>query len=115
MNSMLQADLLRVEDYLEGEQDSEIRHEYIGGVAYAMAGASDEHNLIAGSIYAALRQHLRGGPCRVFIAEVKTRLRIAKEDIFYYPDIMVTCDPRDTDPYCKCFPKVVIEVLSEST
>lgn len=115
MNTALQADFLRVEDYLGGELHSEIRHEYIGGAVYAMAGTSDEHNLIAGNFFAALHSHLRGGVCKVFFSEVKTRLLIAEEDIFYYPDIMVVCDPRDTDRYFKRFPKVVIEVLSEST
>jgi Uma2 family endonuclease len=108
-------EFLSVEDYLEGELQSEIRHEYIGGSVYAMAGTSDAHNLIAGNFFAALHFHLRGGACRVFMSELKIRLLIANQDIFYYPDVMVTCDPRDTERYFKQFPKVLIEVLSEST
>ena len=106
---------MTLEDYLEGEQRSEIRHEYIGGVAYAMVGGSEAHNLISLALASALRQDLRGGSCRAFMADVKISLRIAEEDIFNYPDVMVVCDPRDTDPHCKRYPKVVIEVLSEST
>jgi Uma2 family endonuclease len=49
------------------------------------------------------------------MSEGKARLRLANEDIFYYPDVMVACDPRDTDRYFKRYPKVLIEVLSEST
>lgn len=111
----VQTDFLSVEDYLAGEQHSEIRHEYISGAAYAMAGGSEDHNIISLNWAAALRQHLRGGSCRVFMADVKTRLHIADEDIFYYPDVMVACDPRDKDAYFKRFPKVLIEVLSAST
>ncbi len=115
MNTALPVERLSVEDYLEDELHSEIRHEYIGGAVYAMAGTSDAHNLISGNFFAALHSHLRGGPCRVFIAEVKTRLLIAGQDLFYYPDLMVVCDPRDTERYYKRFPKVLIEVFSEST
>lgn len=106
---------LSVEEYLAGELRSEIRHEYVGGTVYAMAGTSEEHNTIAGNIFAALHAHLRGKPCRVFIVDMKVRLFIAREDVFYYPDLMVTCDPRDTDRYFKRFPKVLIEVLSPDT
>ena len=88
---------------------------YIGGILYAMAGGSDVHNLICGNFFAALHSHLRGGSCRVFMADVKTRLLIHNQEIFYYPDVMVACDPRDTHPYYKRFPKVLIEVLSQAT
>jgi Uma2 family endonuclease len=106
------ATTLTVEDYLAGELRSKDRHEYLGGVGYAMAGASSNHNRIAGNLYAALRSHLRGKHCEVFISDLKLRLEISEEAVFYYPDVMVTCDPRDTDPYFKRFPQVLIEVLS---
>jgi Uma2 family endonuclease len=104
-----------VANYLAGELESETRHEYLGGVVYAMAGSSAEHNLIIGNLLASLRSALRGGPCRIYAIDVKVRLRVANEDIFYYPDLLVTCDPRDTEPYFKSYPKLVIEVLSPST
>jgi Uma2 family endonuclease len=106
---------LSVEEYLAGELQRKERHEYLGGVVYAMAGASSNHNRIAGNLYASLRSHLRGKPCEVFISDVKLRLEIAEEDVFYYPDVMVACDPRNTDPYFKSFPHVLIEVLSPQT
>ena len=106
---------LSVEDYLAGEPASEVRHEYLGGVVYAMAGASIEHNIISGNIYSSLRSHLRGKPCGAFMADVKLRLEFVSDDVFYYPDVMVACDPRDTDKFYKRFPKVLIEVMSEST
>lgn len=106
---------ISVEDYLARELASEERREYLDGVVYAMAGASIEHNIISGNIYSSLRSHLRGKPCGAFMADVKLRLEFSNDDVFYYPDVMVACDPRDTDKFFKRFPKVLIEVMSEST
>ena len=107
--------LLSSEDYLEQERESALRHEFVGGVAYAMAGASEEHNIIAGNLHAALHAHLRGKPCRVFMVDLKIRLKVLETDIFYYPDLMVVCDPHDDDRYFKRHPRVLIEVLSKET
>ena len=104
-----------VQDYLDGEEHGKVRHEYLGGVVYAMAGASDEHNGICLNIATALHGHLRGKACRVFMADVRLRLGIAGDDLLYYPDLMVACDPRDTDRLFKQFLRVLIEVLSEAT
>jgi len=109
------ANSISVSDYLEGEQLSEIRHEYIGGRVYAMSGGSEAHNVLSGNLYAALRSHFKGKPCMVFMADMKIRLKIAEDDIFYYPDLLVTCDPSDDAPYYKTKPRVIIEVLSPST
>ena len=115
MTAVEKTQLLTVEEYIEGEQHSDVRHEYIAGVAYAMAGGSVAHNLITGNFYSALRAHLAGKGCRVFIADVKVRLEIARDDVLYYPDVMVGCDPRDTEKFYLRYPKVIVEVLSEST
>ena len=80
-----------------------------------MAGASEEHNVISLNLASALRAHLRGKPCRVFMADVKVRLQIAHADIFYYPDVMVVCDPQDTERLFKRHPRVLVEVLSPET
>ena len=111
----LQASSLSVEDYLSGELRSEVRHEYVAGSVYAMAGASEEHNDLALNLATALRLHLRSGPCKVFMVDMKARLERGSQSVFYYPDVMVACDPRDTDRYFKRFPKVIIEVLSPDT
>ena len=60
---------LTVEDYLAAELRSDTRHEYLAGSVYAMAGASEEHNLICTNLAAALHGHLRGKPCRVFLVD----------------------------------------------
>src|SRR5438477_10625749 len=95
---------LSVEDYLEGERFSEIRHEYVGGVAYAMAGASDDHNRIAGNIFGELRERLRGKRCEPFITDMK--LKIPGGHVFYYPDALVACDPADNAKYFREQPTI---------
>ncbi|PWU10983.1 MAG: hypothetical protein C5B50_24215 [Verrucomicrobia bacterium] len=105
--------LLSVEDYLEGEKRSEIRHEYLGGYIYAMAGASADHNRIAGDIHTELREQLRSKRCEPFMADMK--LRVAATDTFYYPDVLVACDPTDKAKYFRERPTVVFEVLSPDT
>ncbi len=100
-------------DYLAFEQDSPTRHEFVAGQVFAMAGASERHNQIAGNVYSRLREKLRGGPCRAFIADMK--LRVEHADAYYYPDVFVTCDARDTEPYVKRYPAVIVEVLSATT
>jgi len=104
-----------VEDYLSGEQLSEVRHEYIGGEVYAMAGASKAHNAVAGNLFSALHAHLRGKRCRPFIGDVKVRLEVMGNDVFYYPDVVVGCDARDKHPHFMRFPTVIVEVLSDTT
>ncbi|MGI8739907.1 MAG: Uma2 family endonuclease [Gammaproteobacteria bacterium] len=99
------------QEYLDGEQYSDIRHEYVAGHVYAMVGASKAHNLIAGSFYTALHGHLRGNPCQVFASDVKARVAEA----FYYPDVMVACDPSDGHEYYCERPLIIIEVISPST
>ena len=115
MEAVERREAVTVDDYLAGELRSETRHEYLGGPVYAMTGTSEEHNFIATNLVAALHAHLRGNPCRVFMVDMKVRLLVARDDIFYYPDLMVACDPRDTDRYFKRYPKVLIEVLSPDT
>ncbi|WP_193196702.1 Uma2 family endonuclease [Nostoc sp. MG11] len=107
--------LLPIEEYLQLEQTSEIRHEYLGGQIFAMVGASEEHNLITTNIIALLRPHLRGSSCRTFVSDMKVKIETEKADIFYYPDIIVTCDPQDNERYFKTRPSLIIEVLSPRT
>jgi len=105
--------LISVEDYLEGERLSDVRHEYVGGYVYAMAGASDDHNRIAGNIHGELRERLRGRRCEAFVADMK--LKIPGNQAFYYPDVLVACDPADNARYFRERPAVVFEVLSPDT
>lgn len=75
------------------------------------------HNVIAGNISAILRAHLRGSLCRTFMSNIK--LRVAKFNSYYYPDVMVTCDPRHQtvssgDTLIET-PRLIVEILSAST
>ncbi|MEP0885700.1 Uma2 family endonuclease, partial [Trichocoleus sp. ST-U3] len=83
---------LTPEEYLQIEAQSPIKHEYIDGQIYAMAGASDSHVTIALNLATLLRSHVRGSGCRVYISDMKTRIETLNR--FYYPDVLVTCDPR---------------------
>ena len=100
---------------MRGEALSEVRHEYVDGEVFAMAGSSRAHNAVSLNFASELRHHLWGKPCGVFMADVKARVLAHQQDTFYYPDVMVGCDERDTHDLYLRFPKLIIEVLSEST
>lgn len=105
------------QNYLQAERDGTLRHEYVAGNIYAMAGASKAHNIIAGNIFSILRAHLRGSPCRTFIADMKVRVETAKA--YYYPDIVVSCNSldiaHDSPKDFLIAPRLIVEVLSDST
>ncbi len=102
------------EEYLAAEETSPIKHEYIDGDVFAMAGASDAHVTISLNCASLLKAHLRGTGCRVFMVDMKARLN--KLNRFFYPDVMVTCDERDrSTSLIKSYPCLIIEVLSDST
>lgn len=104
---------LSTEDYLNGELASEIRHEYMNGQVYAMAWAGEKHNLISGNLFAALRPGARAAGCKLFMADMKLRIRALQR--FYYPDLLLTCHPSDDHEFYKEYPCLVVEVLSVST
>jgi len=105
------------EDYLEGEKSAEIRHEYILGRVVAMTGASQEHETIALNLATAVKTRLRGKDCQVFMSGMKVRVPLPqKGDKFYYPDLLVSCDPADRQHrYFKEKPRLIVEVLSPHT
>ncbi len=107
--------LVSVSDYFEGEQLSEIRHEYIDGQVYAMGDASDRHGLIVTSMSLLFGQRAREKRCQLFIADMKVRLKISGQDIFYYPDLLLSREPTDREIYFRQAPCLIVEVLSEST
>lgn len=101
------------DDYLRNEAAATIKHEYVDGEVYAMAGAGERHNRIAVNAAYAIRSVSRGTACGVFIADMK--LRLEQQNIFYYPDVMLTCEAEDDHPYYKRSPCLLVEVLSPST
>jgi len=103
---------ISVEDYLAGEEISPVKYEYVYGEVYAMAGTSDNHNRIVGSIYAALLSHLRNSPCEPFMGDIKVRV---SPHVYYYPDVLVSCEETPENPYFRNEPILIFEVLSPST
>jgi Uma2 family endonuclease len=104
------------QDFLCWEVGQELRYEYIHGEVYAMSGGTIEHNSASGAVFATLRQHLKGSPCRVFVADMKVDVQVS--NAFFYPDVVVTCSPGDlADPKALTIaePRVIVEVLSPST
>ncbi len=115
MSTAKKLNLVSVEDYLAGELLSPIKHEYLGVVVYAMAGARNMHNVIATNIIGSLHARLRGQPCRPFNSNTKIRIPLPNHFRFYYPDASVICRPNpQTDSY-QDEPVVLFEVLSERT
>lgn len=103
---------ISVKEYLEGEEISDIKYEYFDGEVYAMAGTSQNHNRIARNIVNALSSHLQDSPCEPYIENIKVR---AGEDVFYYPDVLVTCEGEFKNKYFCEEPVLIVEVISPST
>lgn len=91
---------ISVADYLNEEPHSPIKHEFVDGVEYAMAGGSANRNRIATNATIALGSQLRGKKCQVFNSDMKVRVRQSRSTRFYYPDLLVTCHSRSAMPMC---------------
>ncbi len=113
MSNQALKSILTVEEYLHYEELSDIRHEYIKGQVYAMSGGSQEHDLISVNIITGLKNQLRGSGCRVFSGNMKVRIK--QLDLFYYPDVSISCNPQDRQKYFLESPCLIFEVLSPST
>ena len=105
---------LTPDEYLDRERLDPIRHEYVDGVIYAMAGATERHNVISAELLSALLNHLPVR-CRAFNGDLKLRIRLEVTDQFYYPDCMVFCGPGDQARHWREDPLVLGEVMSAST
>jgi Uma2 family endonuclease len=111
MSTVKKVERISVDDYLRLEERGEERHEYVNGVVYAMVGGTARHNMITGTISSALREHLKGTPCTVFMSDMKVQVG----EVFYYPDVMVVCEHIDLDSLFQTQPVLLVEVLSGST
>lgn len=110
------SNLMTAQEYLEFEEKAAERHEFVDGIVYEMPGESLENNEIAGNIYTALRPSAQKQQCRVAFEGVKLWIPILNR--YYYPDVMVLCDDRDTKlKKSKIFenPCFVVEVMSPTT
>lgn len=105
--------LLSAQEYLALEESASMRHEFVNGRIFAMAGGTLAHNAISLNIASLLKTKLRGAGCNVFISDVK--LHIANLNSFYYPDVVVHCGKVDPKSVMVTEPVLIFEVLSSST
>ncbi len=116
MSAVLAPTKMSAQEYLAWEDAQDERHEYVDGEIVAMVGVRMNHNLITGNAYAAFRQAFKGGPCAVFMIDL--RLRVDAVNAYFYPDMAVTCTPADLADGRALeikAPWLVLEVLSDST
>jgi Uma2 family endonuclease len=113
---------IEASEYLELEEASTEKHEYVDGYVYAMAGASDGHGTIAFNLAGAVHPLLRGKRCKGFLSDMKVEIPDAftsrGRPKYYYPDFLITCSEADLSPSAskiKKEPCLVVEVLSGST
>ena len=122
-HNLAEVDFTTEEEYLAREALADEKHEYLNGFIYRlhadpitnMAGASDEHVKVTGNCHYALKTHLRGSRCSLYMSDMRVKID-SKDKAWFYPDVMVTCDPDDRQrKMMKHSPILVIEVLSPGT
>ena len=111
MSAAKNSNPISIKEYLQHEMKSEVKHELIDGRIYAMAGASKNHERIAGNIYAEFSRHLKKSSCEPFASDIKVKAGVN----FFYPDVMVVCDDKTEDEHYTEYPVIIVEVLSRST
>ena len=113
-NAELKNTNISLEEYLNGEKQTPVKHEFVNGTVYAMGGASDKHGIISLNLASALSVNLPDS-CEVFISDMKLHTKKDGDQCFYYPDILVSCEASDNNKYYREKPILIIEVLSPST
>jgi len=105
---------MTIAQYLEWEPLQELRYEYVDGAVIAMTGGTIPHNDIALNLYRAVYSQVRSNGCRINVADVK--VEVSSDSPYYYPDVVVSCDPRDSNARKLLrYPKLIVEVLSPET
>lgn len=102
-----------IDEYLQFDLESIIRHEYISGQVYPVNKDSKNLKIIAENLFARLRTQLHGKECRVFSSDMKVRIEAI--NAFYYPEVSVVCNPLDRELYFKTSPRLIAEVISPIT
>lgn len=116
MSSAVSRTFITPEQYLAMERKSEVKHEYDRGRIIAMAGASREHNLIAGNLFRMIGNQLVDRPCEAYVSDM--RVRVGETGPYAYPDVVVACgEPQFEDGEVDTLvnPTLIVEVLSPST
>lgn len=105
--------LVSPQEYLEFEEGAEERHEYVDGIIRPMPGETIQHNDRVGHVYSLLRPYAVKQKCRIVFESVK--LWIPNTNLYYYPDVAVSCDVKDTEDKSLRYPCFIVEVFSPST
>ena len=103
------------EEFLDFAETAEGRHEFVGGVVYAMTGGTDWHNIVSLNLASLLTQHLKGNPYRAYMSDMGLKARSGAKSDCVYPDIMVCCDPKDNARRFRTSPTFIAQVASPST
>lgn len=107
---------MSVDEYLDSEQLSNAKREFVSGFVFPLPEASVDHCRIATNTTCILGIHLRGQRCEVFNSDMKVRVPGSSTGpTFYYPDASVVCEPNSGRDAFNDKPVVVVEVISEST
>lgn len=106
------------DEYLELEASSDVKHEFLDGNVWAMAGGSPRHAAVAMRMGRLLGRALEGHPCEVYSSDL--RIRVTETGLATYPDVSVICnqvelDPEDRRRHTAINPTLLVEVLSPST
>ncbi|MGQ0698972.1 MAG: Uma2 family endonuclease [Panacagrimonas sp.] len=104
---------IAVEDYLEGEKVSPVKHEYVDGQVYAMTGTMLRHARAVANLWKALDRRRGTRACEAVMNDLK--VRVESFNAYYYPDVVLTCHPQDPQTYVIDSPCLIAEVLSPST
>jgi Uma2 family endonuclease len=115
MSSAEKPDYYSDQEYLQFENQSHSKSEYIDGWIRAMTGASLRHNVVAGNCFLSLGNQLKGSPCRPYNSDTKLRIDRGQSKRFYYPDVQVVCRSNEPTSVFQDQPVLIIEVLSPST
>lgn len=114
-NTLRKPHFVSPEEYLEMEDAALEKSEYVDGEIHAMTGTTISHNRISLNLALLLKTHLAGSPCEPFMADIK--VHAARANAFYYPDLVVRCQPEALTGDSKIItdPTLIVEVLSPST
>jgi len=115
MSSAEKPDYYSDQEYLQFENQSHSKSEYIDGWIRAMTGASLRHNVVAGNCFLSLGNQLKGSPCRPYNSDMKLRIDRGQSKRYYYPDVQVVCRSNEPTSVFQDQPVLIIEVLSPST
>jgi len=115
MNAAEKLTTISIDDYLQGELSSDVRHEYVDGFVYAMTGGTGNHSRIAVRVSSVLDRQLAKSACNPYGSDFRIRVQGKSRTFFYYPDVSVFCEGNRGSDVFGDDPIVIVEVLSDST